>query len=102
VNAARAAVSLAEKKVALHEARAKELAAQVALSKAEEAHAAAVIDLHKARALATLERPETAAIDVEGYERVERECETEIELAKTVLRAAQREVMIAEAKLEAR
>lgn len=92
-------VQVAEQKISLHDAQAEELKAQVKLAKAEEDHAAAVVDLRKARALKSLEREETNGIDVSVFERAERDCETEIEINKTVMRSAQREVSILEEQL---
>ncbi len=89
-------LEICKQKILLHDARAEELKAQLNLAKAEESHAAAVVDLLKARALKDLGREETASIDVLKFERAERDCETEIEIAKTVLRSAQREVGILE------
>lgn len=96
---ARRTVEVAQGKLDLHDAKALELEAQVDLAEAEEAHAAAVVDLRKARALASLERPETEKIDVAAFERAERERETAIEHAKLELRSAQREVSVLEEQL---
>ena len=96
---ARKAVEVAQGRLDLHDAKVQELEAQVELAEAEQAHAAAVVDLRKARALAALERPETEKIDVAAFERVERERETVIEHAKLELRSAQREVSVLEEQL---
>ncbi|MEO0662133.1 MAG: hypothetical protein AAFZ87_11395, partial [Planctomycetota bacterium] len=96
VQEARDELASYERAAELQEAQSAELRALVALERAEESHALAVIDLFKARALLGTGRPDTADIDLALYERVERERETQIELAKTVLRAAQRELHIAE------
>jgi len=92
-------LSVCQQRVQLHDAKAEVLKVHLDLAKAEEAHAAAVVDLLKARALRDLGREETAAIDVLKFERAERDCETEIEIAKTVLRSAQREVSILEERM---
>ncbi|MEL6716415.1 MAG: hypothetical protein AAFP86_21730, partial [Planctomycetota bacterium] len=96
VQDAREQLASLERAAELQEAQAAELSALVSLERAEEAHAEAVVHLLKARALVRTGRPDTVDIDIALYERVERERETEIELAKTVLRAAQRELHIAE------
>lgn len=93
-------LDVCKQQILLHDAKAEELKARLSLAKAEESHAAAVVDLLKARALKELGRDETASIDVLKFERAERDCETNIEIGKTVLRSAQREVSILEERLQ--
>lgn len=97
--AAKQDLETCEQKILLHDAKADVMETMLKLAKAEEAHAAAVVDLLKARALKELGREETASINLLKFDRAERDCETEIEIAKILLRSSQREVSILEERM---
>lgn len=82
----------AENRIQLHEAELDVLKAELALAKTEEAHAAAVVDVWKARALKSLNNEQSSSIDIFEYESKEHDCGTEIEIAKIRLWSAQSKV----------
>jgi len=92
-------LSAAEARIELHEAQLEVLKAELSLAKTEEDHAAAVVDVWKARAIKSLNNEQSAGIDLFAYESAEHDCGTEIEIAKIRLWSAQTKVQNLEDRL---
>jgi hypothetical protein len=91
----------AQDRIDLHEAQIDVLKAELDLAKTEEAHAAAVVDVWKARALKTLDGEQSTKIDLFAFESKEHDCGTEIEISKIRLWSAQSKVQTLEDRIGA-
>ncbi len=89
----------AEDRIELHDAQIDVLKAELDLAKTEEAHAAAVVDVWKARALKSLNNEQSTKIDLFAYESKEHDCGTEIEISKIRLWSAQSKVQTLEDRI---
>ena len=89
----------AEHRIELHDAQLEVLKAELDLAKSEEAHAAAVVDVWKARALKSLNNEQSSKIDIFAYESTEHDCGTEIEISKIRLWSAQSKVQTLEDRI---
>ncbi|MFT7075881.1 MAG: hypothetical protein ACJA0P_001895 [Planctomycetota bacterium] len=89
----------AENRIELHEAELDVLRAELDLARAEEAHAEAVVDVWKARALKSLNNEQSGPIDIFAYESEEHDCGTEIEITKIRLWSTQSKVQTLKERL---
>ncbi len=99
LSAANRELESAQHRIELHEAQIDVLKAELDLAKTEESHAAAVVDVWKARAIKSLNNEQSTSIDIFAYESAEHDCGTEIEISKIRLWSAQSKVQTLEDRI---